>query len=173
MEKNLVFVDAETDGLYGGFLTVAMIATDRDGQDLERTYLGIRKENMKITSSWVEENVLPRLGEYEVCEDEKELLERTWEFWLRYADTSYAVCDVGYPVEARLFRKCVELNPEANTFLAPFPLLDISSLLLAKGYDPLMSRAEFLGEQADSRQHNALYDAEVSVRVWKKLRIKE
>lgn len=173
MKNELVFIDVETDGLYGSFLTVAMIATDIEGNELERAYYGICKKNMKVTEPWVIENVIPRLGEYEPCEDESELLKKAWCFWLRYQEKAYAVCDVGYPVEARFFNACVELDVTEYAMKAPFPLLDISSLLYAKGYNPIINRGELIGEQHEDRIHNALYDVEVSIQIWKKLQTGE
>ncbi len=171
MKKKLVFIDVETDGLYGGFLTAALIATDLEGNELERAYYGIRKDKMKIKEPWVMENVLPKLGEYEPCEDENELLEKSWNFWLRYQEEAYAVCDVGYPVEARFIGACVGQDVTANAMKAPFPLLDLSSLIYAKGYDPLINREELIQEHCPNLVHNALYDVEVSIHIWKKLRI--
>ena len=173
MKNKLVFLDVETDGLYGSFLTVALIATDWEGNELERAYLGIRREKMHITEPWVEENVLPRLGEYEPVDTEEELLRKAWDFWLRYREEAYAVCDVGYPVEARFLKACVELDVKQNAMLAPFPLVDLSSLILAKGYEPLINREELVADYESTKQHNELYDVEVSIEVWKKLMSKK
>lgn len=166
MDKKLVFIDAECDGLYGGFLTVALLATDIKGNEIERAYYGIRRENMHISEPWVMENVVPKFGDYEECENESELFQRVWDFWQKYRENAYAVCDVGYPVEARLWEKCTRLDLKEKTFKAPFPLIDISSMLLAKGYDPLMDRTKILGVEADM-VHNAMFDVEMSVRLWK------
>lgn len=38
MKKELFFVDAEMDGLYGTFLSIAVIVTDYEGNELERHY---------------------------------------------------------------------------------------------------------------------------------------
>ncbi len=169
MKNKLVFMDVESDGLYGAFLTVALIATDWEGNELERAYYGIRRENMRVKEAWVLENVLPKLGDYEVCEDEQELLGKAWEFWLRYEKEAYAICDVGVPVEARFLQACVALKPEENMWKAPFPLLDISSLLLAKGYDPLVERKGLLPNFDAAKEHCALYDVECTIQLWKRL----
>lgn len=170
MKNKLVFIDVETDGLYGGFLTVALIATDLEGNELERAYYGIRKDKMEIKEPWVMENVLPKLGEYEPCKDEGELLEKAWNFWLRYQEEAYAVCDVGYPVETRFLQACVEKDVSGYAMKAPFPLLDLSSILYAKGYEPLINREELIKEPCRDMVHNALYDVETSIKIWKNLR---
>jgi len=169
MKKKIVFFDVETDGLYGSFLTAALIVADWDGNEIERAYYGIKRENMHVTEPWVKENVLPKLGSYEECESETELLQKTWEFWLKYEEDAYMVCDVGYPVESRFLQACVALNRAENTGKAPFPLVDLSSLLLAKGYDPLCDRKEFVDDYKEDKVHNALYDVEVAIEVWKRI----
>lgn len=169
MKGNLVFVDVESDGLYGSFLTVALIATDWCGNELERAYYGIAKEKMQVSEPWVVENVIPKLGEYEECDSEQELLQKAWAFWMRYEEKAYAVCDVGFPVEARFLQACVELHSSENMWKAPYPLLDISSLLLAKGYDPLEERKQLVTAFESEKEHCALYDVAVSVKLWKKL----
>lgn len=165
MDKKLLFIDVESDGLYGSFLTVALIVTDSKGNEIERAYYGIKRENMHVTEVWVEENVIPKLGVYEECENESELLEKAWSLWQKYRENAYVVCDVGFPVEARFWEKCTRLDLEKNTFKAPFPLVDISSMLLAKGIDPLMDRTKILGIEEDM-VHNAMFDVEMSVRIW-------
>lgn len=169
MRKKLVFVDAETDGLYGTFLTVGMKVTDEKGYEIDRAYYGIKRENMHVTQAWVQENVIPILGEYEPCESEEELLEKAWGFWMKHREDAYAVADVPYPVEFRLFEKCVEKNPQERAFLAPFPLLDLASVLWANGIDPLADRIDLLEEDTQTKQHNAYADVEMSAKILQKI----
>ncbi|OUP50171.1 hypothetical protein [Lachnoclostridium sp. An181] len=168
-----VFVDAETDGLYGRFLTVAMLILNREMKEIERRYLGVKKENLIVTDKWTKAHVLPVIGGYEEVEDEKQLLEKTWNIWMKYAEHAYAVADVCYPVECRLFQKCVELNRVERMFHAPYPLVDLSSLLLAKGIDPLKNRKELVHNIGEEQTHNAMYDVELMVMIWKKIFAKE
>ena len=151
MQTKFLFIDAETDGLYGSFLTVGLVVTDDAGNMIEKAYYGIKKENMMISDVWTRENVFPVLGDYEACEDEAELLEKVWAFWMKYREEAYAAADVMYPVESRLFMKCVMNNESERKYLGPFPMLDLSSLLMAAGYDPLIDRAELLDEDENGR----------------------
>ena len=162
--KKFVLVDAETDGLYGDFLTVAMKAVDETGKVIERGYWGVKKAILSVKEPWVKDNVVPILGDYEDCESEEVLLQRVWDFWMRHREEACVVADVPYPVECRLFQKCVEQNPEERTFLAPFPLLDLASMLYVKGIDPLTARRELLPKsEADSgMMHNASFDVDMT-----------
>ena len=166
--KNLFFIDAETDGLYGSFISVGLIVTDCNCDEIESFYYGVSRNNLKITDKWVEKNVLPILGDYVECQDENELINRVWSIWLKYADVSYAVADVMFPVEARLFTECVRRHPGSD-MKGPFPLIDLSSLLLAKGIDPLADRESLVNKELENvARHNALDDVRMSIEIWKK-----
>ncbi len=167
---NLVFVDAECDGLYGPFLSVAMLAVDENGVEQERLYCGVSDRLLQeVKSEWVKEHVLPHMGDYIVCDSEQELLDHVWCFWVSYLPDCRACADVAYPVEQRLFARCVEEDREIRAQFAPFPLLDLSSMLYAKGIDPLKSRYELLGLPQSELQHNAMEDVEIAVQVWRTL----
>ncbi len=166
--KNLFFIDAETDGLYGPLISVGVVVTDHLCREIERAYYGIDKEKLEVHDPWVKENVLPILGDYVNVSDEKELLAKVWELWDKYRENAYAVADVGYPVEMGLFSKAVKADPDDRKFKGPFPLLDISSILLTKGIDPLTDRKSLIKITSEDKQHNALFDVEMSIELWKK-----
>ncbi len=168
-EKNLLFIDAETDGLYGTFLSVAMIVAALDGQELSRAYYGLKQELLdEVKTPWVRENVLSNLGDYEPCNSEAELLERVWAYWQKYKENTYMVVDVSFPVEVRLMQSCVLADPENRSFDAPYPFLDLSSMLYTVGIDPLTERKALLGSDWKNLQHNAMYDVETAMEIWKK-----
>lgn len=170
MKERLLFVDAETDGLYGQFLSVAMLVTDLSGENiLEEAYWGVKNAKQLAQDSWTREHVIPIMGDYEPCENEEELLEKMWSFWMKYQETAYAIADVSYPVEARLFAKCVEKEMETRKYQAPFPLLDLSTLLYWEGLDPVGNRTHYIAAKVET-VHNALYDVKMSAAIWRKLR---
>lgn len=169
MKEYLFFVDAETDGLYGSFLSVAVIVTDCECRELERHYWGIAPQNLPVHNQWVIENVLPVMGEYEECWNEAELLENVWQIWEKYYDNAYAVADVCFPVETRLFETCIRQNLGERMYKGPFPFLDLSSLLYAKGENPLVEYEKLLGEEVGAK-HNALTDVEMLLRIWKNIK---
>lgn len=168
MEK-LFFIDAEADGLYGGFISAAIVITTANCLELERYYYGICQENLQVQEPWVRENVLPVMGCYTPCEDEEELLERVWALWEKHRENAYAVGDVIYPVEARLFSECVRRDRHKRASLAPFPLLDLSAMLYAKGISPLEERRKLAGDAGPGRRHNALEDVLMSIAVYKRI----
>lgn len=170
MEKeNYLFIDAECDGLHGSFLTVAMLVTDCHGKEIEHAYYGIRKEKMIIQDSWVQKNVFPILGDYKPLDSETELLEYTWQMWEKWKESCYVVADVPFPVENRLFQKSIQNALAERKMKGPFPMLDLASIIFAKGIDPLKSRYELLGISDNYNQHNALEDVRIAARVFFKL----
>lgn len=168
-EKGIFILDCETDGLYGSFLTAAVVATDPELNIVKEYYFGVPAEIEKARDPWVLQHVLPILGNYQRCTDEQELLEKVWSLWMQYREDHYAMADVNFPVENRFFARCVEIDPEHRKFLAPFPLLDLSSILYSQGIDPLTPRPS-IADVDEAGQHNALFDVEMSVSILKKLR---
>lgn len=168
LNKNLFFIDAESDGLYGDFISVGIIVTDATCREIERFYYGIDLEHYSVKDEWTKEHVIPILGDYEKCDSQEELLRRVWNCWKKYKENAYAVGDVIFPVESRLFQKCVELDVLNNKLEGPFPLLDLCSMLRTKHIDPLIDRANLIEEKPNGEKHNALYDVEATIRIFRK-----
>lgn len=167
-KSKYIFLDAETDGLYGKFISIAMVVADHAGNELEHIYVGLSNPEKHIKEKWVLENVLPILGKYEEYDDEHSLLEAAWSFWRANAQNSYVIADVMHPVESRLFAMCVEQDVEERIFQGPFPMLDLSSMLYTVGINPLEAREKLAKPLDNGMQHNALYDARMAMAIWKK-----
>lgn len=165
---NRFFVDAETDGLYGAFLSAAVLVVNEQGEELDRFYGAVDAENADIRSEWVKENVVPYLRQAErVYPDENALLTAFWDFWMRWRENVLCIADVGVPVEARLFTRCVAMDAEAREFLGPYPLLDLSTALYAKGLDPLAERRTLSGLELP--QHDPMNDVRMASAIWDRL----
>lgn len=102
-------VDAETNGLYGPVWAVGAVVLDTDTGAITATFRGQISPG-EVTDDWTREHVVPvvRLPLYP---SRAELLEAFWAFWERHSSDRAAVADVGAPVEAGLFRACVERDP--------------------------------------------------------------
>ena len=162
------FLDAETDGLFGRFLSAAVLVTDNEGCEIEHLYSALPVTADDVTSEWVRENVIPHIGMAEkIVDSEYELLEEVWTLWMKYRDTAYCVADVGFPVEARLLSECVQHDLSAREFLAPFPLLDLSTLLQARGIPWDASRQDLSGLKLVS--HDPLNDVRLTAACWFRL----
>ena len=164
----IIIVDAESNGLYGEILSVAAIVLDDQYHEIDCYYAERDLSRIEIVDPWVTENVVPLFNQELVYQSEAELLEHFWGFWMQYQGQAMTMADVTYPVEVNLFRKCVEKNLSERKFLGPFPLLDLSTFLMAKGYDPLVDR-QCLIDYPIGDQHNALVDVRVTGAIWKKM----
>lgn len=154
---NYFFVDAETDGLYGTFLSIAVAVSDKNGILLDRFYGRIDIDRDQLQSEWVKRNVFDSLSNAEkVYASEYELLEAVWDLWMKHRETAYAVADVMHPVESRLFTECVRHDEKNREFLGPFPLLDLSTLLMTRGVDWNADRNELSGMALT--RHDAMDD---------------
>lgn len=92
-----------------------------------------------------------------------DMLEDFWQILRRYMSLGYniaAECPV--PVESNFLRKCVDNDPVGRNFLAPYPLVDISSIMLCKGIDPMLPYGRL---QNELPVHNPLCDARQSARL--------
>lgn len=165
---NKFYVDAECDGLYGSFLSVAALVTDECGRELDRFYLSVRANESDIQTEWVRENVFPFLaGADELVNTEDELLDRFWEFWMKHRENAVCIAYVPYPVEARLFTHCVMKAPIDRAFFGPFPLYDLGTLLMARGLDPDPDMSVLSGMELT--KHDAMNDVRMMEKVWEKL----
>lgn len=167
-----LFVDAETDGLYGTFLSVASIVLDDEGNETDSFYGTLKDPERSISSEWVRENVLPYLkdpvrSDADYYETDDEMIEAFYSFYLRYKDFD-AVADVPHPVESRLFARAINHDLKSREFMSPFPLLDLSSMLYINGFEPIIDRRKLV-DGTDLRIHNAFDDVRMIIRVWKKI----
>lgn len=167
--KKIMFIDAETDGLYGSFISIAAKVLDKKSGKVEDSlYIGIAKDVLQVKDAWTKEHVLPYLGEYKEFKAQEELLEFFWAFYVQKREDTEVIGDVIYPIENRLFASCVEMDVANRIFMGPFPLLDLSSMLYAKGIDPMVEREKLIEHTIEGNKHNAMYDIELSIEIWKK-----
>lgn len=168
-----LFVDAETDGLFGTFLSVASIMLDDVGDEVDEFYGVLREPETAISLEWVRVNVFPYLkdpvrSDSDYYETEDDLIEAFWGFYMRHRGAD-VISDVPHPVESRLFARAVGHDLKAREFMSPYPLLDLSSMLYINGYDPIIARGELV-DVSDLRIHNAFDDVRMTIRVWKKMK---
>lgn len=165
---NRFFVDAESDGLYGPFLSIAAMVTDEKGAELDRFYVSVKISPEQIKTEWVKENVYPDLKNADArCDNESELLEAFWQFWIKHRTDSVCISYVQYPVESRLFMRCVMENESQRAFLAPFPIYDLSTLLAARRFSFDADVQALSG--MNLKAHDAMNDVKMMAAVWNAL----
>lgn len=169
--------DVETRGLFGQSFAVGFVLTSDAGSTL---FEGIRSclfmdvdpdggSTWKENDAWLEENVLPHLPApdcftaFEVRHkfmDDLRSMKRAAD---RQDEKLYLLADCAFPCEARFLTECWRDDPLKNGPLMPYPLLDLSAILLAKGYDPVGMYAR---RDNENPTHNPLNDARQSSRIY-------
>lgn len=152
---NIFVFDVESDGLYGEGFAFGAVVMDPRGNELAALQACCLEG---VQEKWVQENVLPHLQDMPQVSSRALVRQLFWDFYMQWKDKCRIFGDVIYPVEAEFMRRCV-LDHRA-VWDGPFPLLDVSAVMLACGYDPLTDGMLFT--QISGQAHHPLFDARVS-----------
>src|SRR5262249_27803998 len=159
-DKYLVF-DVESARLHGEGFAVGWVVVEADGVDGVPILWedGIAIAPAPECSAWVRETILPHLPG-PTHPDARALRDTFWATWESWKGRgALLAADVDWPVEARFLAACVDDDPEAREWGGPYPLIDIASVRLGAGLDPLGDEAR-LPEELPA--HNPLADARLS-----------
>lgn len=162
MRKFMVF-DVESVGLHGEGFAVAWVVVDELGQRLDEGCLSCDPSLCAGTDDghlWVRRNV-PTLN---ITSPTKQHLRNTfWHVWRSWADQgAVLIADCPWPVEANFLSACINLNCAEREWQGPYPLIDLASLLLGTGRDPLATTERL---QDEMPPHHPLMDARQSSRL--------
>lgn len=170
--------DVETYGLFGEAFSVGYVLTHSvTGSVVGRELMhGIHScelsdtdndkhdHNLEATEEWLEKNVLKNIPSPD-CFTTFGIQQAFYNAWCtaksfaeKQGETLYLVADVAWPCEARFLLQVRHNFPD---FIA-YPLLDVSSILLARGFDPV---ATYPRKQSELPAHNPLNDARQSARI--------
>lgn len=160
----VISIDAETNGLAGQAFAVAMTLSDHTG---ELDHVVYRCPIEEPVNEWVATNVLPTMEDVEInCNNYAGMLYNLREARFPWAEDGSAatIGHVVWPVEARLL---LDMYPGEDIWSGPYPLIDVASVLLAKGCNPL-SVDDYLREHGldlpTGSPHHPLYDARAAER---------
>lgn len=162
MSLKLFSVDAETDGLYGEIFAIGAVVCDEQGRIVDQ-FAG--RIEVDLEDEWVSANIEPMVAHLPVFVPAVNLFARFWQFWMEHRDDSICMADFGAPVEAYLFRKCVEMDPEERVWQGPYPMHELGTALLLDVEDPDVNRREYC-ELEGLVQHNPLHDAVMAGACW-------
>jgi hypothetical protein len=159
--------DAETDGLYGPVWAIGAVII-RPGGVIETVFSGqLDPTPDVVTDPWVREHIVP-VVKLPLYQSRSHLLDAFWAVWTQYREQVIAVADFGTPVEAGLFRACIDLDREARQWQGPYPLHELGTALLLNGVDVDVDRREFAG-RGYLVQHDPVDDAKAAGLCWQKL----
>lgn len=161
----LLSIDVESNGLHGAAFAVGAVLIKADGKILDEFMARCPIEG--DVDKWVKDNVLkPMKGFEQTHGDSRSMRDDFWQWYkVAKAKSDYVLVDNGYPVEARFLLNCQDDDLDERYWDHPFPLLDLSSMLLQVGLKPLSVRYQFVTDELNGDeilQHNPRFDAYVS-----------
>lgn len=170
LDRDLIIIDIESNGLYGQPFCVGAVRMDLGGRVLDR-FIG-RCPLDEVEDDYVLKNVVPAIRDIERTHEIIEDLEAAFIDW--YAEAINpdrevrTIVDCGFPVDCKFLHELGKRRDDHGDLwrlLAPYPLYDLASVLAGLGVDPLVSREEFaapLVGVARGRPHDPCWDAEIS-----------
>lgn len=166
--------DVESVGLHGEGFAVGYVVIERD-KEVESGYFHCWPDAARGDAdgrAWIAENVVPILEGSGLAQtysdglrspDPKQVRNAFWAAWRGWkAKGAILAADCPWPVEARFLIACVEDDPAPRNWSGPYPLIDVASVRLAAGLDPLGAE-----ERLDREKpiHHPLADARQSARL--------
>jgi hypothetical protein len=170
--------DVESVGLYGEGFAVGFVVAERDGTIRRYGRIGCNpmQANGNVNDRiWAQKNVLEYVWDgslkdfdfVEYCDNPEDVRSAFWREWTQAKMEHYRdiimVADCIYPVETNFIAQCIRDNPQERMKDAPYPLLDLSGVLLAAGINPTQTF-----DRANSWEcavHDPLADAHQSARI--------
>ena len=174
MESLYMVFDVESVGLHGPGFAVGWAVVDSSGYEHDRGFRWCHP--LKIFGAhWsripADDDLRWVLRNCQFVNDKEtphplnlasDLKAEFWSAWMRWKNEgALLAADVPWPVEAKFLADGIYERPNRTQY-APYPLIDIASVRLAVGLDPLGTEERLPGEKP---AHNPLADARQSARL--------
>jgi hypothetical protein len=171
--QTFMVIDVESIGLHGEAFSVGYVVME-DGREVESGYYFCNPELAVGTGpdrELVQVNVVPVMGEYVRStygcglglKSPREVREVFWERWMGWkANGAVLAADCPWPVEARFLMECVGDDRVGRDWQGPYPLIDVASVRLAAGLDPLGTDSR---QEDETPVHHPTADARQSARL--------
>jgi len=157
--------DVESVGLQGEGFGVGYVVIDTDtNKQLESGTLWCDPAHARGNDSdreWVDDNISFDMPV--THSSPKTMRDTFWRIWQRWKKEGFTmVADCPYPVEHNFLQACIKDYPERQKD-APYPLIDVASMRLAVGLNPVGYEERLPNELP---AHNPRADAEQSARLF-------
>lgn len=163
--SKILSFDLETNGLHGQVFAAGGVVVNAQNQVVDQ-FSG-RTNIQGPVDTWVQENVLPAIADMPVdYQSYEQLREAFWKWFLSAKENSdYVVVNNGYPIEYKFLLDCQNVNIEERYWDHPFPILDLTSLLLQIGQYSNSDKQQFMKEfltQFTRQVHHPVQDATIT-----------
>ncbi len=161
----LVF-DVESIGIHGeGFAVGGLILLRGEISNEFRFWCNPELASGTIGDlDWVKKNV-PRLTSYATNSDTCSVRHSFWRMYKKLQKLCPGLLMAGecvWPVEANFLTACIKDGSENRCWQGPYPLYDITSIMLAAGMDPMK---KYDRKPNELPEHDPLCDARLSARL--------
>lgn len=159
MNKKILSLDAETNGLYRRAFAIGAVLMDKETGEEEKRFLA-RCPIDGAVDSFVLENVLPQMESIAHTHASYiDMMDDFIDFFQENKDDADVIVHMGVPVEAKLFIDAVEFGM-MGPFDGPYPLVDIAAY--PEIWDSVDGYLENHGiaviPDCNGGTHNPLYD---------------
>lgn len=171
MTRLFAVFDVESVGLHGEGFAVGGVVVDEQGNELTRLYAAchpVMASGADSDRKWLDNNLPPLTY---LKHTPIEVRSEFWKWWLEArSQGALLAAECPWPVEARFLDDCIDdrssvLKPgarEERLIEAPYPLIDVASVRLAAGLDPLSTEPRL---ERELPKHDPLADARQSARL--------
>ena len=134
-DTKILSFDLETNNLHGTPFAIGALVID--GHGTVHDSFTARCPIVGEVDEWVTANVLPAIADMAQTHGSYEDIREAFWRWFVPAENAadYVLVSNGYPVEYRFLIDCQEAKLEERYWQHPFPILDLTSILVAKGQD--------------------------------------
>lgn len=163
-------MDVESVGLHGPAFWVGYVVVDPEGHEHDSNSIYFDPSLFSVMwydaedMDWVKKNIAkPNPNKVTIAGSTRSMRDIFWSDWMKWRNReAWLAADVAWPVEGHFLNQCIKDDEPGRKWLAPYPLIDVASVRLAKGLDPLATNHRFENELP---QHDPLADARQSARL--------
>jgi hypothetical protein len=167
----IMVFDVEAMGFHGVAFAVGCVVLDTgDWREMDRRKWRCNPDTLPATvedRAWVDQNC-SHLRDVGYCDSAAVMRDLFWSFWGYWkTQGAWLAADVPWPVESNFLSACIADDPAKRQWAAPYPMLDIASLGVGKGWDPLAHHARIWPDEQP--EHDPLADSHQSARLLKQI----
>lgn len=164
-DTKVLSFDLETNNLHGKPFAIGALVID--GHGVVHDSFTARCPISDDVDPWVVKNVLPVISDMtETHGNYEDMREAFWRWYITAEETSdYVLVSNGYPVEYRFLIDCQEADLEQRYWQHPFPILDLTSILVASGKESGVQKNQVrkkVRQEASFSQHHPFDDAKLA-----------
>lgn len=170
-KKYIMSLDVESDGLFGRPVSAAIIIYDHNKEIVNSVHVAVNNPN--LVNPWAIENLNTNFSHRDdilKVSSTNNMIVVARKFYENYIKHSMVLTDIPFPVDTGFIRLL------ANDIVdrSPYPIVDLASVLISKGYNFNIPRTELYkslndGIPLEGQVHDPYFDAVLTAQIYFKL----